>query len=75
MQFSTTKGENMLEYFDKKFSRDNKISVCYVVDRLRQILEMKEYQKQQNEIDNFKNELIHDMGVNQMCQEVKVKGE
>jgi hypothetical protein len=28
----------MLEYFDKKFTNDNKISVCYVVDRLRQIL-------------------------------------
>jgi negative regulator of replication initiation len=59
----------------KKFTNDNKISVCYVVDRLRQILDIKEYQKQQNAIDNFKNELIHDMGVNQMCQEVKVKGE
>jgi hypothetical protein len=33
----------MLEYFDKKFTNDNKISVCYVVDRLRQILDIKEF--------------------------------
>jgi len=65
----------MTEYFDKKFTRDNKISVCYVVDRLRQIIDIKEYHKQQDEINCFKNELIHDMGVNQMCQELKVKGE
>ena len=65
----------MTEYFEKKLTTDNKISACYVVDRLRQIIDIKEYHKQQNEIDNFKNELIHDMGVIQMYQELKVKGE
>ena len=65
----------MTEYFEKKLTTDNKISACYVVDRLRQIIDIKEYHKQQNEIDNFKNELIHDMGVIQMYQELKVKEE
>jgi len=68
----------MSEYFDKKFTEDNKISACYVVDKLREILNIKELEKLQLAIHEFKNELIHDMGVNQMCQELKTnkpKGE
>ena len=65
----------MSEYFDKKFTEDNKISACYVVDKLREILNIKELDNMPKAVHEFQNELIHDMGVNQMCQEVKVKGE
>ena len=37
----------MSEYFDKKFTEDNKISACYVVDKLREILNIKELEKLQ----------------------------
>jgi len=62
-------------YFEKQHTKDNKISVCYVVDKLYNILGIKEFKKQQIEIDSFKNELLHDMGVNVMCQQLKTEGE
>ena len=61
----------MSEYFHKKFTEDNKISACYVVDKLREILNIKELEKLQLAIHEFKNDLIHDMGVNQMFQQLK----
>jgi len=56
--------------FEKQFTSDNKISVCYVVDKMREILNIKELEKLQLAIHEFKNDLIHDMGVNQMCQQL-----
>jgi len=61
----------MSEYFHKKFTEDNKISACYVVDKLREILNIKELNNLQQAVHEFKNELIHDLGINQMCQELK----
>jgi hypothetical protein len=66
--------------FEKQFTNDNKISACYVVDQMREILNIKELEKLQLAIHEFKNDLIHDMGVNknivkkpkqvQMCQQL-----
>ena len=56
--------------FEKQFTNDNKISACYVVDKMREILNIKELEELQLAIHEFKNDLIHDMGVNQMCQQL-----
>jgi len=56
--------------FKKQFTNDNKISACYVVDKMREILNIKELEQLQLAIHEFKNDLIHDMGVNQMCQQL-----
>jgi len=56
--------------FEKQFTNDNKISACYVVDKMREILNIKELEELQLAIHQFKNDLIHDMGVNQMCQQL-----
>ena len=37
---------------------------------MREILNIKELEKLQLAIHEFKNDLIHDMGVNQMCQQL-----
>jgi len=56
--------------FEKQLTNDNKISACYVVDKMREILNIKELEQLQLAIHEFKNDLIHDMGVNQMCQQL-----
>ena len=59
--------------FEKNFTNDNKLSASYVVDRLQEILHLDEFQKQELAIHEFKNELIHDMGLIVMCKELKLK--
>jgi len=43
---------------------------CEIVDKMREILNIKELEQLQLAIHEFKNDLIHDMGVNQMCQQL-----
>ena len=53
---------------DKKYMPDDRICVFYVADRVHDLEKIKDHKKLQKAITEFKDELIHNIGIDVMIK-------
>ena len=53
---------------DKKYIPDDRICIFYVADRIYDLEQIKDHKKLQKEITEFKEELLHNIGIDVMIK-------
>ena len=53
---------------DKKYIPDDRICIFYVADRVYDLEQIKDHKKLQKEITEFKEELLHNIGIDVMIK-------